>query len=463
MNIVFKILLIVLVNSLEITAQNVLKLEAFLDQLSKNHPVANQTDIRIDQSKAEYFAARGAFEPGLMFSNDSKTLFGSKYYNYQNSEIKALTPFGFSLKTGIEQSSGNFIDSEKSSGNLGYLGIEMPILKGLLIDNQRAAVKQAKIFIDLSKEEKRNKINDLYLNAIESYWKWVNSYQMVTFINQNLSNAKERLLLAKITFINGDIAEIDTLEAHLQVQTIELLKNETQMELQNSKIDLSRFLWNDNNLPYYVTDSIVPDVVSFNLIVFNNNTDQLIKNARLSHPEVLMYNYKLKVLEIEQKLKFQSFLPTLNLKANVLSKDYYSFQNDGNAYLSNNYKFGLDFKMPFLLREARGNYKNAQLKIAENYSILDNKIWEIETKINQYGNELNAYANQLKLVDDIQKKLSILLKNEELKFTQGESSMFVINTRENKLIDATIKLQALKLKYLKSAYKQLWAAGELVK
>jgi hypothetical protein len=39
----------------------------------------------------------------------------------------------------------------------------------------------------------------------------------------------------------------------------------------------------------------------------------------------------------------------------------------------------------------------------------------------------------------------------------------LINSRENKWIESLLKNQSLKLKYLKSAYKQLWAAGVLVK
>jgi outer membrane protein TolC len=54
-----------------------------------------------------------------------------------------------------------------------------------------------------------------------------------------------------------------------------------------------------------------------------------------------------------------------------------------------------------------------------------------------------------------------MLRNEELKFNQGSSSLFLIISRENKLIEARQKVLNVNLKYIKAYYKQRWAAGLL--
>lgn len=54
-----------------------------------------------------------------------------------------------------------------------------------------------------------------------------------------------------------------------------------------------------------------------------------------------------------------------------------------------------------------------------------------------------------------------LLKAEELKFRSGESSLFLINARENKNLEAKAKLQELKVKYQLAGFELLWAAGLL--
>ena len=52
-----------------------------------------------------------------------------------------------------------------------------------------------------------------------------------------------------------------------------------------------------------------------------------------------------------------------------------------------------------------------------------------------------------------------LLSAELLNFQTGESSLFLVNTRETKLIEARAKLLELQVKYQKAKINLLWAAG----
>jgi outer membrane protein TolC len=53
-----------------------------------------------------------------------------------------------------------------------------------------------------------------------------------------------------------------------------------------------------------------------------------------------------------------------------------------------------------------------------------------------------------------------LTKAEYQKFRNGESSVFLINARETKLIEMRVKLVALQAKYEKAKVMLRWAAGE---
>jgi outer membrane protein TolC len=55
----------------------------------------------------------------------------------------------------------------------------------------------------------------------------------------------------------------------------------------------------------------------------------------------------------------------------------------------------------------------------------------------------------------------LLLKAEESRFSVGESSMFLVNARENNLIAANQKLIDLKAKFFKSIIGVQWAMGQL--
>ncbi|MCP9747480.1 TolC family protein [Lacihabitans sp. CS3-21] len=457
------IVLLIIFISKNTSAQKVLKLDDFLELISKNHPIAKQAQIRVDMSAAAFFAAKGVFDPVLTNETAKKTLDGKIYYNYQDTELKVYTPIGLTAKTGIENSNGMFSSNERTIGNLGYIGLEMPVLKGLLIDYQRAILKQSAIYQKQSEEEKRQMLNDLYLDAIQDYWQWTASYQNMDLLIQNLGNAKNRLNLLRIAFQNGDKSMNDTLEAYTQVQNIELLYQEAQMEAQTSAISLAKYLWNSNDSPYFLESGTIPDIVAFGLVSIEDRTEELISLAKNQHPELGVYRFKMDALAVERTLKRQSLLPTANLKMNILSKNYYNFESAYSPFLNNNYKFGFDFKMPLFLREARGDYQKTLLKISETNSIISNKTWEIENKIRSYGVEQNALKSQLNTSQSMIINYRNLLKNEEFKLQQGESTLFLINSRENKWIESLLKNQSLKLKYLKSAYKQLWAAGVLVK
>jgi outer membrane protein TolC len=55
----------------------------------------------------------------------------------------------------------------------------------------------------------------------------------------------------------------------------------------------------------------------------------------------------------------------------------------------------------------------------------------------------------------------ILQRGEETRFQAGESSLFLINARENKTLEALQKLQELKSKYYQTENALQWAAGIL--
>ena len=146
---------------------------------------------------------------------------------------------------------------------------------------------------------------------------------------------------------------------------------------------------------------------------------------------------------------------------NLLAKDFYRFGYSASPYFNNNYKFGIDMKFPLLLREGRGNYQKTIFKIGETNSFVSNKAWEIESKIRQYSAQLSLFEIQIKNAFSLVNNYQQLLKNEELRFYQGESSLFLINSREIKLLEGLIKLQQLRVKYLQTFYKQQWGAGLL--
>lgn len=98
----------------------------------------------------------------------------------------------------------------------------------------------------------------------------------------------------------------------------------------------------------------------------------------------------------------------------------------------------------------------AKIKISQN--LLDTKLKkrELDTKIETYKNEILNYRAQIDLSEKNLINYQKLLYAEETKHSNGESSLFLINSRENKMIEAQEKFISVKTKFLKSYNKLKW-------
>ncbi|AWV96967.1 TolC family protein [Arcticibacterium luteifluviistationis] len=456
----FRLIFLALLLPFLSVGQEVLFFENFLRIFEENHPAFKVSEANVNQFRSSYLATKGAFDPVLAYQSDNKTLAGDEYYTIQNPEIKLQTPYGLRVKAGNEYSSGKYLNPQQTPGNLSYMGLELPILKGLLMDNQRAARKQAEFMVSQSTEEQRQMLNDIYLEAVEQYWLWASSFQNNELLKGQSVNAQKRLEMTKLGFDNGYKSRADTVEAYLQVQNIDLLSQEAFISLRKNAIGLAAYLWDEEGNPYLLDESQKPQNMPSKLE--NEQIDDMVALAKLNHPELKTYQFKLDGLGVERKLNRQSMLPTLDLKYNLLGKDYFSSEYAVNPYFSNNYKFGIDFKIPLFLREGRGKFAKTNFKIQETTLQQQQKTWSIENKIRQYAVETDLLAKQIITAGELAENYGFLLRNEELKFSQGESSLFLIISRENKLIDARKKLLEVNFKYLKAYFKQQWAAGLLV-
>ena len=155
-------------------------------------------------------------------------------------------------------------------------------------------------------------------------------------------------------------------------------------------------------------------------------------------------------------------LPTVNLKANLLNKNYYVLKGIGAPdYFQNNNKFGVDVGIPLRLSEGRGGYKLAKLKILETNYAISLQQQEIENKVKYYYNELMGLRQQIKIYNAAYLNYQTLFRGEDIRFKAGESSLFLLNSRENKVLESLQKLIELKTKFFKSQAAVQWAAGQL--
>lgn len=445
--------------------KNTLTAEEFLKIVKTYHPVVLQTNINIQKSEADILAAKANFDPTFNLYKAEKTFNGTPYYNDISTEVNIPTWFGIDVYGGVENLSGEKINNSETKGKSSFLGVSIPLAKNLLIDKRRAALKQAKIFRDMSQIEQTAAVNDILYEGISAYYDWSNTYEAYLLAEDVLNNAKARIVLIQKSYDLGEKPAIDIVEAQVQLQSFELLRNEKYLDFKNAGLELTNFLWLQNRTPYSLSESVIPTVnfeVEKNRLDADINLNELLIQAEDNHPLLKVYDQKLNVLDIERRLKFQNLLPKVDFNYNFLNKGY-SVENyfSQNPLFQNNFQYGLKIEFPIFFREGRAAYKLTKLKISETQLQQIQKGQEISVKIKSYFNEYSNLKEQIALQNEININYKKLLRAEEIRFQNGESSLFLINARENKVFESMIKTTDLNFKYLKSIYKLYWSAGIL--
>jgi outer membrane protein TolC len=441
--------------------QSVLRFDDFQSQVVQNHPLGKQASYAQKRSMANITEAKAAFDPLLLIENSQKTLGSKAYFNYTLAEVVYQSPYAFKLKSGYEVSSGGFLNPENTPGSLAFLGIELPLLQGLLTDYKRTEIQKAVLYSKQTEAERQATMNTLLLESALAYYDWTANFELFKILDSYLNNSKKRLELVKLGFRNGERAQIDTVEAMIQYQKIVLLKNEANLNFVKSRLALSQFLWTADEKPYFLSVAILPDTLIFDKFSVSNLATDLLAQNLIQHPELQKYEFKQSSLMVTQRLYKQYFLPELTLKANLLNQRNVSPETIFAQPVNENYKFGVDFRFPLLVRDARAKKQEIKFKLLENQNNVDMKRWELENKVRGYGQDIETNSLQFKTLTDMNVSYKLLLSNELLRFTNGESTLFLINTRENTLLENIEKLIKTKLKLVEKSYLQKWAAGKL--
>ncbi|WP_198943175.1 TolC family protein [Polaribacter tangerinus] len=427
-----------------------LTLSEFLGYVKSYHPIVKQANLIINNSESKLLKSRGAFDPKIEVDFDKKQFKEKDYFTKLNAAFKIPTWYGVEFKANFEENDGLFLNPEANLplDGLYSAGVSVSIAKGFLMNERMAALKQAKFFVAQAKEDQQILVNEILYNASLAYFKWLKNYNEKKIYEDFLENARKRFQGTKRAFEQGDKPAIDTLEAGITLQTRKLNLEKARINLVKSSLELATFLWLNNNTPIELQDHIIPDINTintvdtiFNIALFNSedfNIDE--------HPKIKSLNFKRESLEVERRLKLNGLLPKLDLQYNFLTEN----RNQINTLTANNFKGGLQFSMPLFLRKERGDLKLAKIKLKD--VTLENEATKvtIANKLSGLRQELLSYNIQTNYTNNIVKDYNVLLKAEERKFFLGESSLFLVNSRESKLIDSKLKAIDLENKFFKA-------------
>lgn len=428
-----------------------------------HHPVARRAATFSAEARAQLLQARGAFDPKIASDVEQKKFAGTDYFTHWDNVLKVPSWFGPELKLGFEQNSGVYLNSESAtpSAGLAYAGISVPVGRGLLIDERRAAVRQAELLERVAEADRVKAINKLLLDAVKAYWDWYVAEKKAQLHRSALELAEQRYEAVRQRVLQGDLPGIDSVEASIEKNNRALLFLQSQAESRSARLAASVHLWRSDGSPAELPGSVAPvaadekpaEVSPVEIRAWISAIDTL-------HPELVKLGLKGKQLAWDERLQRDKLKPKLNLEYNLLSKGLGGELGDA-AYYRNNYKLGLSFSYPVLLRHERGKLRQVQIKQEQNSWEQVQAAREVENAVLGAAVELEALFQQFSIQKNQALRLRTLRDSEQYRFAGGESSLFLVNTREMNLVNNEIKLFELQAKLFKQQALLRWAAGKL--
>lgn len=438
-----------------------LDFERFMTIVRTQHPMSKTADLQVDIADANLMKAKGELDPKLDFDFNQKYFEGLQYYSLLNGELKVPTIVGIDLSGGYDQNAGIYLNPENlnPSAGLVYAGVSVPIGQGLLMDERRFIIREARALQGIASAERQMRLNMLYYEAGQAYWDWYGAYMVQQIMTEAVQVAEQRLEGVKLSIQFGDRPPIDSLEAGIQVQNRRLKLQEAQLKYQNTTAKLAVYLWLDGKVPVGIQDGTVPilkvELQPERILQALDTTNHM---AQLDQHPVLL-NYDAKMQQGEAKLSWQreQLKPTVDLKYNPITEPVGGDLTSN--YSINNYTWGVAFNMPIFLRKERGGVRMADLKLDQLEYERTLKQQSLTQSYMMALNRFNFTNDQYSLSWKNRLDYKMLFEGEQQLFQGGESSLFMVNSRETAYINAQIELIKTQVLHRKALLEVRYAVG----
>jgi outer membrane protein TolC len=419
----------------------------FIERVKTHHPKMRQAEIVAEMGRAGRQVAKGGFDPKLEGEASQKRFDDQLYYGTINGGLKLPTWLGITGFVGYDQSDGQYLNPQMRTPQNGLLlaGVEIELGNGLFIDQRRAELKKAKLFYTQSLAEQKIQQNLLIYQASVAFQKWYTAYQKFKTYERVMTIAETRYSAVQQDVRFGERPAIDTVEAGIQLQNRRIGYNAALLEWENNSRYLELYLWNDGYVPLELNKAIPveKDEVIWTIPLYN---DSLVEK----HPINQINELLLEQIEVDIRLKKEQLKPSLSLKYNAIAEPINSTINPN--FSANNYLVGGAVSYPLFTRKERGMVEIYQLKKQDLELKQKQGILSLEIDIKNAFNSFNVYVA---MESDYNKNVIAyrkLVGAEQSLFENGESSLFMINSREKALIDSELDYFEIRMQRLNYLY-----------
>lgn len=436
-----------------------LSLDDVFTRIDRFHPLLQGAGTERQAAKGQLLQALGAFEPSLVndleierFIRRGATETDTAGFN--DVFLEGRHPSGIRAMAGIRQSIG-----DATIPDLGFnedkqqvlLGAVVPLLRGFLVNPERAALERARLAEPRAEVEIARTRQDLFLAAANQYWDWVASLDLADVKRRALDLSTERLDQVRRRAQAGAVAPLDIVEAEQEVQRRTEDMIAARRNVEQASFKLSLFLWEDGLPATPGTDArpVFPPpapVPAARIVTLDK------ARAQESRPEVRAIMVEAKLNDLTLEVAENNLLPHLDAEVEPA-------RSPEKFVLGLGYRFGLTFKFPFLQRGARGDVATARAKTERLALALRFRRQQVSMDVD---NALSALQRAKERIDVAARALELaraLARGERFRFDLGATSVLFVNLRERNAVDAESHWIQARADYQKSLALYQWATG----
>lgn len=400
-------------------------------------------EAKVAEARAKRMSAFAAFEPRVNLSSEGKDYGNDLQYRLDRAEARVGLPGGIDLVGGAAQGTGAFINPERKTPTEGLvnLGISAPLGGALVFSDRQYEWGASTRNLEIAEAKLDRTERKAILNAVKVYTFWQAQSEVQGAVDEALAVAAERLRLVREAFRLGERSEMDTLEAYLSWVDRRADAAKQANFTAGAIADVQQLLRGADTTGVDLT-GMRPQSLP---VVLGTS-----RQEASSIPELEMVNSALRRERLATTTAWAQWLPAPYV-------DYRMLQWGGSAWNPEAVQWKVGLTVPLFNQKARAELAGAQARLRAaqaNATATQNQFDIVRVQLAQ---QVQALDSELKALTASETAAYALLQQERRRFALGESTMFILASRETKYLEAVQKrtLTSAKLQSLEAERRLL--------
>ncbi len=442
--------------------RDTLTLAEVMALLAATHPQMEAARQRLRAAEGDVQAARGGFDPTLRARGQYAPI-GAYPRGTVDVEVRQATPlWGLSVYGGWRLGLGSFavydLRGKTADGGELRAGLGLPLWQGGPIDRRRADLRVTALAQDGASADVDARMLELQRTAGRAYWAWVGAGLRLEVQRSLLALAEDRDEALRKQITAGSVPPVEGLDNRRAILDRAARLVAAERALQQAAFDLARHLRDPDGEVSVPAPARLPDAFPEPQRPAGEVPEAMIQEAFARRPDLRRLLLQREAASVEVKLARNNRSARIDLDA-YAAKDVGSV-DPAYAYLRPaEFVAGVSVELPLALRSARGKLRRAQADLARIDAELRMARDVVALELRDAHSALTAAHARVGLAREQLAAAHELEQAERSRFRLGDSTLLIVNLREQAATDAALQELDALAEYHRAAVDLRAAAG----